>query len=434
MNRTARTERTEPPRSVLSGSGGRIRTALGNAAEKFGTLLIECTVWTTFQFVASGKDLVRWFRRNLSKTKETAEPSEASGRSVLIRRILVSMAAVCLTGTAISMALGVLYERAIEKRPADMVLAISAEPAAAAAAPFVLLSEAENGTVPDDPVPVQLGDFLNTMSDAEELDISGRDLSGLDVDGFLSAMTNLKRINMKDCGLENEDYAALQEAHPDTRIIWNIYVKGYVIPTDAVGFSCLLANETQPRLTNADIKYLKYCRDMIALDLGHNHITELDFLEYMPDLRVLILVDNYSLENGWQYLTDISALKYVPHLRYLELFSNGISDMSVLAELKDLEDLNICYNPVSSAAPLMNLPHLQKLWVYNTYIPFEELMQLYERYPGTWIVTAGEGSVDQGWRDGAHYWAQRNMVINNVIDDVYRIDPAAEEESAPAIE
>lgn len=437
MNRTAIAERTGQLRSGLSGSGDKIRTALGSAAGKFGTLLIESTVWTTFQFVAGGKDLARRLRRelrrNLSKTEEAAL-SEGSRRRTLIRRILVPAAAVCLTGAAMTMALGGIYGRAIDTQPADMVLAIGAEPAAAADEQIAQLPAPEAGAVPSVPVPVQLGDFLNTMSDAEELDISGNDLTGLDVDGFLGAMTNLKRINMKDCGLENEEYAALQEAHPDTRIIWNICVKGYVIPTDAVGFSCLLADETQPRLTNDDIKYLKYCRDMVALDLGHNHITNLDFLKYMPDLRVLILVDNYSLENGWQYLTDISALKYVPHLRYLELFSNGISDMSVIAELKELEDLNICYNPVSSAEPFMDLPHLQKFWVYNTYIPFEQLVQLYERYPNAWIVTAGDGSVDQGWRDGAHYWAMRNMVINNVIDDVYRTDPAAEAESAPATE
>lgn len=429
MNRTAIAERAGSLRGSLSGSGEKIRAVLESAAGKFGSLLIESTVYSTFQFVMGSRDLVRLLKREYEKLNALDGEDGGALSAAQLRRVLIpAAAAVCLTAAAVTLTLGGAISRAVDPHPADMLLAIEAAPAAAASQLAVLPAQ----EVSREPVPVQLGNIVNTMSDTEELDISGNDVSALDVDAFLSAMTGLKRINMKDCGLENEDYAALQEAHPDTRILWNICVKGYVIPTDAVGFSCLLADETQPRLTNADIKYLKYCHDMVALDLGHNHITDLSFLQYMPDLRVLILVDNYSLENGWQYLTDISALKYVPHLRYLELFANGISDMSVIADLKELEDLNICYNPVSSAEPFMDLPHLQRFWVYNTYIPYDELMQLYARYPNTWIVTAGDGSVDQGWRDGEHYMAMRNMVINNVIDDYYRFEPDAD--TAPANE
>ena len=67
MNRTALAERTGQLRSSLSGSGDKIRTALGSAAGKFGTLLIESTVWTTFQFVAGGKDLANRLRRELRR-------------------------------------------------------------------------------------------------------------------------------------------------------------------------------------------------------------------------------------------------------------------------------------------------------------------------------------------------------------------------------
>lgn len=271
-------------------------------------------------------------------------------------------------------------------------------------------------------VPVMLCDGMEYMSDTEELDISGTDASVLDMNGFLDQMTGLKRITMKNCGLDNDGYAALQDAHPDVRIIWDIRVKTYTIPTDSVGFSALLGNQYQARLYDSDTKYLKYCRDMVALDLGHHFVADLSFLQYMPNLRILILVDNYSPTGSGIRLQDISALKYVPHLRYLELFANNIEDMSVLAELKELEDLNICYNPVRDAAPLRDLPHLQRLWVYNTNIPAAEIQELREIYADAKVITSGTGSVDQGWRDGAHYWAMKNMVTNNVIDDVYRFE------------
>lgn len=273
-----------------------------------------------------------------------------------------------------------------------------------------------------DPVPVQLGDVLETTSDTPELDISGIDVSELDMDAFLDAMTGLEKITMKDCGLDNDGYAALQDAHPNVKIIWDIHMQTYTVSTDAVAFSALLGDEYQARLVDEDIKYFKYCTDMVALDLGHHHISDISFLEYMPQLRVFILVDNcYDLQTG-DRLFDISPLQNTPHLRYLELFNNHIKDMSVLEKLTELEDLNLCYNPVESTKAFRSLPNLKKLWVYATSIPEEELAALHDLYPDATVVTEGWGSVDQGWREGERYEAMRNMVINNVIDDVYKFD------------
>ena len=305
------------------------------------------------------------------------------------------------------------------------------------------ISEIESESEPEpepepEPVLVKLGDDFEIMSDATEADISGIDVSELDMDAFFEAMPNLERLTMKDCGLDNDGYAALQDAHPDVRLIWDIKLYTYVIPTDAVAFSTLLANGSQPRLYDKDTVYLKYCTDMVALDLGHNFIKDLTFLEYMPNLRILILVENYVAPGTRPRLVDISELKYTPHLRYLELFANDIKDMSVIADLKELEDLNICYNPTETIDPFRDLPNLQKFWVYGTHIPADQLQELREIYPNTRIVTSGAGSVDQGWRSGEHYLAMRNMVKNNVMDDVYRYEgyvdrnaPEEEEDAKP---
>ena len=291
--------------------------------------------------------------------------------------------------------------------------------AATAATKTTATTVTEKTEPPLKPEPVSLENGFETVSTETELDLSGMDLSWVDMKAFLKKMPRLKRLTLKECGLDNDGYAALQDAFPDIRMIWNICVKGYIIPTDSVAFSALLADEYQPRLSDEDTKYFKYCTDMVALDLGHHHIEDLSFLEYMPNLKVLILIDNYS-PYGTGRLRNISKLKYCPHLRYLELFANNISDMSVLSDLKELEDLNVCYNPVKSSAPFRDLPHLQKLWIYETLLTPKALDELRELYPDTTIVTEGYGSVDQGWREGEHYEAMRNMVINNVMDDVYK--------------
>ena len=271
------------------------------------------------------------------------------------------------------------------------------------------------------PVKVTIGD-VTLMSDAEVADLSGMDLNEVDVEDFLTNMTKLKKLTIKNCGLDNDGYAALQDAHPDVRMIWNIKTRYWTIPTDAVGFSTLIGLNDNRRLYNDDVKYFKYCTDMVALDIGHCCVSDLSFLQYMPNLRVLILVENYPTDGSSRRLKDISYLKYCPHIRYLEFFANDVNDISVLSELKELEDLNFCYNPVTDATPIYDLPNLKKLWIYGTRIPAEQKAELRELYPNTVICLSGSGSVDQGWRSGERYWAMRNMVKNNVIDDVYKFE------------
>lgn len=282
-----------------------------------------------------------------------------------------------------------------------------------------------------EPVLVKLGEEFEIMSNETEADISGIDVSELDMEEFFSSMPELQKIIMKDCGLNNDGYAALQDSHPDIKIVWNIKTRYWTIPTDSVGFSTLIGINDRRRLYNDDVKYFKYCTDMIALDLGHNCISDLSFLEYMPELRILILVENYPSDGSSRRLKDISALKYCKHLRYLEFFANDVKDISVLEDLKELEDLNFCYNPVESADALKDLPNLQKLWVYGTRIPKDELKELREIYPDCKIVTSGSGSVDQGWRSGPHYEAMRNMVKNNEIDEEYLYGIVKEPEDEP---
>ena len=271
------------------------------------------------------------------------------------------------------------------------------------------------------PVKVTIGD-ITLMSDAEVADLSGMDLNEVDVEDFLTNMTKLKKLTIKNCGLDNDGYAALQDAHPDVRMIWNIKTRYWTIPTDAVGFSTLIGLNDNRRLYNDDVKYFKYCTDMVALDIGHCCVSDLSFLQYMPNLRVLILVENYPTDGSSRRLKDISYLKYCPHIRYLEFFANDVNDISVLSELKELEDLNFCYNPVTSTEAIKDLPNLKKLWIYGTRIPAEQKAELRELYPNTVICLSGSGSVDQGWRSGERYWAMRNMVKNNVIDDVYKFE------------
>ena len=257
---------------------------------------------------------------------------------------------------------------------------------------------------------------------SEYIDISHIDISDVDIDMIISRLPNVKRLVMCDCGLDNDGYAAIQDRHPDIKIVWEIVLSHWTIRTDVVAFSTFKTTAEEFYLENDEAYYLKYCNELVALDLGHNYVSDLSFLEYMPELKVLILVDNVKEKDGetLRHLTDLSELKYVPKLRYLEIFANNVSDLSFLDYMPDLEDLNISYNSVSSIEHLQNMPKIKKLWMEHTYISGAGVSTLRQLYPNARIVSVGEGSIDQGWRTGERYRAVRRMFFENVIDDYYR--------------
>lgn len=86
----------------------------------------------------------------------------------------------------------------------------------------------------------------------------------------------------------------------------------------------------------------------------------------MPDLRILILVDNWDGDTSDHYLSDLSYVKYCKKLMYLEFFVGDVTDLSVLADLNEMVDLNISYNPVSDITPLLNYPKLERLFLEHT--------------------------------------------------------------------
>lgn len=268
---------------------------------------------------------------------------------------------------------------------------------------------------------IKLLDGVEIDSRQTELDMSGIVVENLEqfIDK-LSLTTRLCKIDMCDCGLSNEQMDILLEKFPDIKFIWKINLGGYwTIRTDAVAFSTLKDGTITYRLTNEDVKVLKYCTDMRALDLGHNKVTDISFLQNMPELRILILVDDWAGETSEHYISDLSMLKYTPKLKYLEFFVGDVSDISFLEYTKELVDLNISYNPISDVSYLLNLPKIERLYIEHTDLTEEDYNLLKETYPDAYIVYYGEGSIDQGWREHERYFAMIDMFHNNYLHELF---------------
>lgn len=256
-------------------------------------------------------------------------------------------------------------------------------------------------------------DGITVTPAATELDLSGHNLAklGIDLYEIFPLLPRLTRIDICKTGFNNEQYAALQDAFPDIRMIWEIVWSHWTFRTDVVAFSTLKFCSDPFFLYDDEAQYLRYCTDLVALDLGHNRVHDWSFLQYMPNLKILIAVDNQ--------VEDLSWIKYTPKLEYLEFFVGRIKDLSFLQYTPNMVDLNISYNPESDATYLYNLPKLERLWMEHTRIPYSEFEKLQKTYPNAKIVYNGTGSIDQGWRTHPRFFAMRDMFRKNYVHELF---------------
>ena len=140
--------------------------------------------------------------------------------------------------------------------------------------------------------------------------------------------------------------------------------------TDALTFSTFKSDLTVPELRDAQASQLKYCQDLVLLDLGHNGVGDWSFTKGM-DLHILIVVDNFDHIHGTM-LDDISFVADFPNLMYLETFPDSVSDYSPLENCKEIVDLNIGWTPVKEITHLKNFPKLERMVVTRTKISQED--------------------------------------------------------------
>ena len=217
---------------------------------------------------------------------------------------------------------------------------------------------------------------------------------------WLATLPKLTRCDMFNTPIKAAEMDALQERFPGVRFGWTIRIAEHTLRTDQTAFSTL-HNNRKPQHSSRDFAVLKHCHDLVALDLGHNAIDDLSFLNDLPQLKILILAANK--------IVDISPLANQKELEYVELFKNRIRDISPLKDHKHLKDLNLCFNSVKDYEPLLGLTSLERLWLYNsnTYsdipIPREIQKQIKEALPHAKVDFTSYSTLG-GWREHPRYF------------------------------
>ena len=250
--------------------------------------------------------------------------------------------------------------------------------------------------------------FGRTVStDASELDFSGIRMGLSDVaviEDALGEFPLLEKVVMCDCGISNEDMAALNDRHENVRFVWRVYFSGFSLRTDDTNFIAARVRNDFPIYSN-DLEVLKYCPDLQALDLGHKNITHLNFLRYVPHLKYLILVEND--------VNDITPIGDLQELTYLEMFWTKCEDISPLQNCKALTDLNISYiycRPAKCLETLVNMPQLERLWYCGNNLDAGQLEELQAALPDTEMYLAPYGEpTGSTWREHPHYFEMRDF-------------------------
>lgn len=222
------------------------------------------------------------------------------------------------------------------------------------------------------------------------------------VEAALPYFNNLERVVMCDCGISNEEMDALGKRNPNIRFVWTVSIGPNVrLRTDATYF---MPYQYKAHLNDSHTENLKYCIDLICIDLGHMDVSDVSFLRYMPHMKYLLIAISP--------VSDISPLAGLQELEYAELFYSKIQDYTPLLSCPNLKDLNICYATPPDCSVLKQLTQLETLYI-KEWTPRDYIDELREALPNTTIVSVSRessSSTADGWRKLPRYYAMRDLL------------------------
>lgn len=210
---------------------------------------------------------------------------------------------------------------------------------------------------------------------------------------------NSRAKNLAVCEIENEALSEYRDRVRDKyKVVWTVRLgPSIALRTDKDNF---MPNHFGVGQFFDDYTVnLKYCEDMVCLDLGHMTMHTIDFVTYMPKLKYLIL--------AWSEVQYIEPIRTCKNLIWLELDNSCIRDYSPLVDCTALEDLNIGKTFCDIT------PILQMTWLKNLYMIFGnggDAWKASQALPNTHVVAAGDATVGGGWRRLPNYYAMRDAL------------------------
>jgi len=252
------------------------------------------------------------------------------------------------------------------------------------------------------------GDAFST--DAEEIDISGNTVTPEEVERALAFFPKLRKLIMCGCGIDDETMDALNKRHPEVSIIWTVQIGRDSVRTDAkyfypAGISDLGLPDDE------DLIKLKYCTELIAIDIGHSRATNCEWAKYLPHLKYLILADTG--------VSDLSSLSGLKELVYLEIFRTEVTDYTPLLGCTALQDLNIG-STHGDPEPLSQMTWLHNLkWNHGASDPEtrDRVLMLSEQLSDTNVWLPDDNlNIGNPWRSLPNYYIFRDIIGGSFLN------------------
>ena len=214
----------------------------------------------------------------------------------------------------------------------------------------------------------------------------------------LAYFPDLEQVFLGKCGFDNEALAAYrEEMRSQFKLVWTVQTGKLWTRTDDIFF--MPVKYRIYYFHDEDTYNLRYCEDMICIDLGHMAIHDISFVEYMPNLQYLVLAHTTVL--------DIGPLATCKNLKFLELDHTGITDYEPLLGCTGLEDLNLGLT-YGDEDIIAQMTWLKNLWWNGRGYSFKVKMN--ELLPNTYKQFNGKQTVSGGWRQLPNYYAMRDIL------------------------
>ena len=237
-------------------------------------------------------------------------------------------------------------------------------------------------------------------SDAEEMDFSGAKIKDLsELDEKMAYFPDVETVFLGQCGLDNELLADHREQVRDRyKLVWTVTL-GSKLKARTDDKTFMPVRERVYYFNDEEAYNLRYCEEMVCIDIGHMSIHNIDFVEFMPDLEYLILAHSQ--------LNYIDPIRHCKKLKFLELDWSPLKDISPLVECTALEDLNLG-NTFADFEPIKKMTWLKNLWMVDC--STRARYEMTEALPDTKVMVTGAATVANGWRNLDNYYAMRDLL------------------------
>ena len=233
-----------------------------------------------------------------------------------------------------------------------------------------------------------------------EIDLSDAKITNLDqVDQAMAYFPDAQTVFLGECGIDNETLAAHRDSVREKyKLVWTVKCGDKLkARTDDTTF--MPVREKVYYFNDEEAYNLRYCEDMVCIDIGHMSIHNIEFVEYMPNLEYLILAHTQ--------LQYIEPIKHCKKLKFLELDWSPIKDLSPLVGCTALEDVNLG-NIYADFEPIGTMTWLKNLWMIGC--SRGPAYRMTQALTETKVMISGEATVANGWRDLPNYYAMRDLL------------------------